>query len=298
MTGTGTQADPYIIQNFDDLLNVSGGSGTYYKLGVDIDVNDTPYANGWKSQVNLECSSFDGDGHTIRNIVMSQPITYGDYKFTFPFGCSSSFSGSTAYKNLNIENAYILGENPGLFRFYVRTHTFTNCRFSVHFFSSHSDSVASFGLIAAYSNVIADLYDCSFFLEIDEDKYFHTLWDSGSIYDCQFKVNIRTNASNGLKLFYKDFNGSSLLGSITCSNTSYSPTFFNSMSNSYMAANVSGFGTITLAESVPLTSFYDKELIDSASSIATATSLYPLTTAQCKDAVYLKSIGFAVEGSD
>ena len=39
MTGTGTQTDPYIIESFEDFLNISGGENSYYKLGVNIDAN-------------------------------------------------------------------------------------------------------------------------------------------------------------------------------------------------------------------------------------------------------------------
>ena len=49
MTGTGTQTDPYIIESFEDFLNISGGENSYYKLGVNIDANDTPYAEGWEA---------------------------------------------------------------------------------------------------------------------------------------------------------------------------------------------------------------------------------------------------------
>ena len=36
MTGTGTQTDPYIIMDYTDLCNITGGSNKYYKLGADI----------------------------------------------------------------------------------------------------------------------------------------------------------------------------------------------------------------------------------------------------------------------
>lgn len=289
MTGTGTQADPYIIQNFADLLNVSGGSNKYYKLGVDIDANNTSYANGWKT-VTLNCSNFDGDGHTIRNIVMeSQDST------VVPFYNSY---GESKFQNLNIENVYLLGRNPSLFSFANNYRKFTNCKFSLRIFSTSTNSDNDSFLIAGQQS---DFYSSSVLLEVDEKNTFHRILN-GSVYDSQFKLIIRTNASSmkstSNKLFDSNFNGSYLLGSITCSNNTLKPAFFNSMSNSYMAANVSGFGTITPATTILLPSFYDNDLVDSASVISSVSNLHPLTTAQCKDAAYLKSIGFAVEGSD
>jgi len=46
MTGTGTQADPYIITDIDDLQAVSDDLDAYYELGNDIDASATSSWNG------------------------------------------------------------------------------------------------------------------------------------------------------------------------------------------------------------------------------------------------------------
>ena len=82
--GSGTQSDPYLIQNADDLIKLStltfgksyGNSSIYYKLTADIDVsaeNWTPICSsaltGWVSvkngNVNSFNANFDGNGKTI-----------------------------------------------------------------------------------------------------------------------------------------------------------------------------------------------------------------------------------------
>jgi len=72
MLGTGTIANPYIIQTPTDLNNVRNKitTGTYYELGNDIDMSK--YANftaigGSTSATRFKCS-FDGKGFSIKGI--------------------------------------------------------------------------------------------------------------------------------------------------------------------------------------------------------------------------------------
>lgn len=66
MTGTGTQTDPYIIMDYTDLCNITGGSNKYYKLGADIDFSQTDRKSDAGSIV-VAFKELDGDGHTISN---------------------------------------------------------------------------------------------------------------------------------------------------------------------------------------------------------------------------------------
>lgn len=65
MTGTGTQTDPYIIENWADFFNITD-SAAYYKLGCNLDAND--YNNGIWTACTLSCKELDGDYHEIRNV--------------------------------------------------------------------------------------------------------------------------------------------------------------------------------------------------------------------------------------
>lgn len=53
MTGSGTQADPYIIENVTDLQNIENDLTAYYELGGNIDASATSGWNGGKGFVSL-----------------------------------------------------------------------------------------------------------------------------------------------------------------------------------------------------------------------------------------------------
>ena len=76
IAGTGTQADPWIVHNYDEIKDVFQNRVTsdnlYAKLANDINCND--YGDTWEWETiavyanwNFE---FDLDGHTIKNIMI------------------------------------------------------------------------------------------------------------------------------------------------------------------------------------------------------------------------------------
>lgn len=68
MTGTGTQADPYIVDSWPDFVTAVGTSGAYVEAarGLTWDMNDI--APEGVSGVKFECSYFDGVGLVIKNL--------------------------------------------------------------------------------------------------------------------------------------------------------------------------------------------------------------------------------------
>lgn len=74
MLGTGTQQDPYIIQDVTDLQNVNNDLTAYYELGNDIDASDTVNWNSGEGFIpigewnNEFTGNFDGKGYTISNL--------------------------------------------------------------------------------------------------------------------------------------------------------------------------------------------------------------------------------------
>lgn len=65
MTGTGTQNDPYIVDNTADFLEAVALSGVYVQLGSDID----SAADGYEyiGSVQAKALSVNGNGYAIRN---------------------------------------------------------------------------------------------------------------------------------------------------------------------------------------------------------------------------------------
>lgn len=73
-TGSGTKTDPYLISSAKQLAGISAGTtsqymynGKYFKLTKDIDLNNKTFQIGSVSK--WFTGYFDGDGHTIANVV-------------------------------------------------------------------------------------------------------------------------------------------------------------------------------------------------------------------------------------
>ena len=127
LPGSGTEADPYLIKNAEDLVlfrdSVNAGEtkynapGVYVALGADIDLTDID----WSVNIGDDCSAtfdgiFDGKGYTIKNLTSTESAQKGDgYICTGLFG---AIYGSAVIKNLTIDNAQInaeyVGNNAGI----------------------------------------------------------------------------------------------------------------------------------------------------------------------------------------
>jgi len=71
MTGSGTQADPYIIYAVNDRQDIELDLTSYYELANDIDASDTVTWNGGEGFVPITSfeGQLDGKGHKIVNLL-------------------------------------------------------------------------------------------------------------------------------------------------------------------------------------------------------------------------------------
>ncbi|MDS0526067.1 fibronectin type III domain-containing protein [Clostridium sp. SHJSY1] len=67
--GKGTQDNPYIITNVDELVNIKYDLAAYYKLGRDIDLSGISWTPIGNSNAQFT-GTFDGDGYSIKNLSM------------------------------------------------------------------------------------------------------------------------------------------------------------------------------------------------------------------------------------
>lgn len=105
--GSGTETNPYLIEDAHDLNAIRNNVGAYYKLVNDIDLNIPPYNEGagWipiNGNVKL-----DGDFYTIYNLYISRPTVEGQGLFGF----GSDDVGIRYCINLYIKNASVTGSN-------------------------------------------------------------------------------------------------------------------------------------------------------------------------------------------
>ena len=122
LSGSGTQADPYIVSNLDELKwlrdSVNGASlsaddgndysGKYIKLTADIDLGNEEWIPiGYKSN-DVFNGKFDGGNFTVSNLKITKGTeNIGDNNRLGLFGKMTS---SSAYiKNLTVENVDITG---------------------------------------------------------------------------------------------------------------------------------------------------------------------------------------------
>ena len=129
--GTGTEADPYLIETpqqlarmvgYDVLTNytaniTNGSTGKYYKLTADIYLNDVT-ASDWYTGTGLNewytgnadsnrfCGSLDGDGHTIRGLYFASDAAYAAL-----FPVIDSYEADRYFKNIRIADSYICGSS-------------------------------------------------------------------------------------------------------------------------------------------------------------------------------------------
>jgi len=107
-SGSGTEADPYIITNVNELQEMKDGLNAWYKLAKDIDASDTV---NWSSgagflPVGDPAHSFaghlEGDGRIISNLYINRSAT--DY-----VGLFGKINGATI-KNLHLADPNVLGK--------------------------------------------------------------------------------------------------------------------------------------------------------------------------------------------
>ena len=127
--GTGTEADPYLIETPQQLARVvgydvltdytaniaNGSTGKYYKLTADIYLNDVT-ASDWYTKSGLNewytgtesrfCGSFDGNGHTIRGLHFASDAGYAAL-----FPVIDSYEADRYFKNIRIADSYICGSS-------------------------------------------------------------------------------------------------------------------------------------------------------------------------------------------
>lgn len=100
-SGSGTEADPYLIKTADDLYLIRNTPTAYYKLANDIDLTEWIADNypeaGWApicSSASPFTGTLDGDSHTIRNLFINRTTDYT---------ALIAYAKNATVKNLNVE---------------------------------------------------------------------------------------------------------------------------------------------------------------------------------------------------
>lgn len=286
MTGTGTQIDPYLVEDVYDFcaINDSGAySGNYFKLTVDIDFNShATYKYGISTILfNRDKICLDGDSHEIRNMILT--------------GTTSKLIAKE-FSNISFVNIILNAIQSSAVQ--IRATTFNNCQFG--YYCGNSSLGCIFSIPAA-----GTFNDCTFNI-------------SGSTYDnamncvlnrCHIHFNnFICSLSNESSIFRNDstvssskvtFNNTYMTGKITASGRNFQYIFYGyesmTFNNSYIACeiiNATDTAKYIAAGQANMqsTCFIDKTLAQISTNHPQG--WYLLTTEQCKNNAYLQSIGF------
>lgn len=117
VTGTGTQADPYVVTTYAELVEKASAFSTYIKVGNDINITDE-YPDGDMPPLQVN-SPINGDGHVISNwyrTVGAELIAITD---------------NSHVDNLTLKNIYVTSDGD-IFSFPTSNAVwrFNNCKFS------------------------------------------------------------------------------------------------------------------------------------------------------------------------
>ena len=117
MEGSGTQNDPYRIENYEDLKQVAyklgtQGSGIYYRLDADIDLSNknSIMLSNYTYENHKFTGVFDGNGKTISNLNLL------GYQYVGLFGYNEGTVKGFKTENINIigyANVGLVGCNKG-----------------------------------------------------------------------------------------------------------------------------------------------------------------------------------------
>lgn len=307
MTGTGTQNDPYIITSADDLYSMEtlGGNGVCFELGADIDLNGTPYAENYQP-VPFNCASFDGKGHTIRNIYIN--LISGNAKV---FNIYPQSDHNMMIQGLKLENIRAAGENVYIFN-YTSSGTaqhihFYNCSFAFSIQRLNSSSASDYSIFAG-TILRPDIELCTITMNIYEGSsmpVFRSSTITRSHIDLHIKAENAAPSSPPPHIIISSYitdsyfsgkieGAAQTIASLSISDASTKYLNFYSRFEFERITNVYWDGIFYHS------CFYDKELAGNItfarSNTSTLYEYYGLTTAQCKDPQYLEALGFMVKG--
>lgn len=108
--GTGTENNPYLIEDVEDLSAIRNNLGAYYRLISNINMNIYPYNEGagW-DPIDGFYGTLDGDGYIISNLYINRPDRdrVGLFGYTAMVVISSTLE--YLFKNIVLENVNVTG---------------------------------------------------------------------------------------------------------------------------------------------------------------------------------------------
>ena len=281
MTGTGTQNDPYIVDNTADFLEAVSQSGVYVQLGSDIDVAADGYE--YIGTVTVNALYLNGNGFAIRNATF-QPGSSGS--------CFSAGNANGVWRDISFLDCAVKPSGTSAAFIYGNQNSYSGMKLSMQV-----QPLSSFTLFNR-----ANVSNCAADITMNGGNVFISSYAS-SLLNSTFFIRgsynpekIIQTGGGGYALQAKNigivFDGSLPSGTCHLGNyTSFVGCYFAVADSATLPT-----GNI-LAISLGQNATSGQNVVFSvgdglSGSVNTPTGFPRLTTAQMKDAAYLQSIGW------
>lgn len=267
-TGTGTQSDPYIVNNWTDFVALCGKAGAYIAFDPNaehkvIDMNETERRSGLSGNIALYANVVGNDWE-IRNLFANGHWFVGN---------------NNTVKKLHFVN--LISSNSKVFQGKL---TFESCRFSIMFLST-----ACFGDSGDSSN----LNNCSFHFRFMDNPASSVLFSG--YWTLRYCDIILEGPVKGLSLMTVSTQRyCRVTGHIQLNGGTFQIAAGNLRANFDMVAvHVTGTGTVSAQYPSNTVCVVDTEIIDKSLTVSLANNYFGLTTAQMQDPAYLmETMGF------
>ena len=262
ITGSGTQADPYIVDTWTDFVSVFNENNKYITFPADtvFDFNEIQdYANKLTGRTN----TIDGNGVCFENVTLSS-------------GTFLSATNKNTFSNIDFKNLYFSGDSNFISssnnNSWVR---FVNCKFSGIF---QGTSHFNYSGDNTYFGVDINSVGCGFNLKFMEQAKFKASAYSLYFYNCQIILDYGTSQTEQAWRIANSL----VLGRIKNGTWNFNAT------NSIINAEITTDLTNSNASSVSVINF------DKIGEGGTYSGFTAVTTVQLKDESYLQSINFPI----
>lgn len=265
MTGSGTQADPYILTTWQELIASRGQSTYSIWQGGNLDFN-TIAPNGFTSDVKIY-GAVNFNNATFKNLY----IRNGGLYF---------YNGVGSIQKLNLINCYIIPQYSAITFGTALNNYVDDVKISMLVTPSADDKTA---IECGYTNGYLYFNRCAITVDCITPYSFFLSSSLGDYKDCTFNFNIKQSGATLSQWGRSTFVNCKVNGQVlnTSGNSiglgsSNSGTFYNFDSGTYTASSTA-------------TSVYD-----SSKCTITGTNVIGCTTAQLGNAEYLRSVGFPI----
>lgn len=266
MTGSGTQADPYILTTWQELIASRGQSTYSVWQGGDLDFN-TIAPNGFTSNVKIY-GAVNFNNATFKNLYIKNGGLY-------------FYNGVGSIQKLNLINCYIIPQYSAISFGTALNNYVDDVKISM-LVSPNADSKTLIGCDYG-ANGYLYLRRCAITINCITSYIVYLSYTLGNFQDCIFNFNIKQSGTVLSQYQRSNFINCKVNGQVlnTSGNSiglgsNNSATFYNFDSGTYTASST-------------VTSVYD-----SGKCTITGTNVTGCTTAQLGDAEYLRSVGFPI----